>query len=156
VLYDALGFFDEPQIRAPVSAVAPVTSSAELRVSPLQLALAAAALSNGGELPAPRIALAVVTPVEGPVILPPLATPRRVFEAGASDRAALQLAAATDPYWLHIDSSRQPHSSTTWVLIGTLPDWQGPPLVCVVVLEEDHAALAASIARGVMDRALGR
>jgi hypothetical protein len=50
-----------------------------LLVSPLQMALAAASLSNGGARPAPRLAAAIDTPQSGWVILPPQTEPVTAF-----------------------------------------------------------------------------
>ncbi len=58
--YAALGFYDTPELRLPAAAAS--SPGSELRVSPLQMVLAAATLSSDGIRPAPRLAMAVDTP----------------------------------------------------------------------------------------------
>jgi len=55
-LYKQLGFYTPPNLFLPVAPV-DASNTATIRVSPLQMALAAAALSDHGMRPAPRIAL---------------------------------------------------------------------------------------------------
>jgi len=139
-LYEALGFYSTPQIRLPVTSAA--TSPDELHISPLQMALAAGAISNDGILPAPRIALALNTPQQGWVILPALGESRIAFpETNAHDTA--QELAGENPYWSFISvASDMP---LTWYLAGTLPEWSGTPLVLVVLLEQGNSSLASQI-----------
>ena len=69
-LYTALGFYSTPELHLPVAVAG--TPDQPLRLSPLQVALAAAALSHDGLRPPPRLAMAVKTPSQGWVVLPPL------------------------------------------------------------------------------------
>ena len=68
--YEKLGFYNTPELRLPAAAAAPNGTLVDLRVSPIQMAIAAAALSKGGLCPGAQIASAVETPVEGWVVLP--------------------------------------------------------------------------------------
>ena len=76
-LYQKLGFYSTPELRMPVASAGTNSDIQTLRVSPLQMAIAASALSNKGVRPVPRIALAVETPQQGWVILPALGQTRQ-------------------------------------------------------------------------------
>jgi hypothetical protein len=148
-LYDALGFYNEPQARMPVTAAA--TSPDDLRVSPLQMALATAALSNNGMRPPARIAVAVDTPQQGWVILPALEQPVEALPAPFA-RETIQAFAGENPYWSY--TSTADYAPITWHLAGTLPDWSSTPLALVVLLEEDNPTLAIEIGDGLLETAL--
>jgi len=149
-LNEVLGFYTEPQLRMPVSAAS--ASSDELRVSPLQMALAAATLSNNGIRPPARIALAANTPQQGWVILPALDKVSEALPGPFARETALTLA-GDDPYWSFTTSVKD--SPLTWYLSGTLPDWKGTPLALVVALEEDNPILANLIGSELLSIALG-
>jgi hypothetical protein len=134
-LHWALGFGAAPSIRLPVGAPGEDMGDRDLRVSPLQLAMAAAALTNDGVLPAPRLALAVNTPRQGWVVLPALDEPRLVFTQQAAHAAALQYRVASEARWQWSTTVSSPGQQLTWYVAGTLPEWQGPPLAVVVLLE---------------------
>ena len=118
------------------------------------MVLAAATLSNHGTRPAPRIALAVDTPQQGWVVLPPLSQPVNVIQPLEADLAAKSFAAQGQSYWEYAGQASRGERITTWYLAGTLPDWRGTPLAIVVVLEEDNLALARSIGRELATHSL--
>ncbi|MDI6770732.1 MAG: FtsW/RodA/SpoVE family cell cycle protein, partial [Anaerolineales bacterium] len=153
-LYDALGFYTTPDLRLPV--VAASTPSGELRLSPLQMALAAATLSNKGILPVPRLAMAVNTPQQGWVILPALGAPMQALAAQSADATAEALMARGQPFWQATGKGIeiQENRTITWYMAGTLPNWQGTPLALVVALEEDNSRLAEFIGQSLMNEAL--
>jgi cell division protein FtsW (lipid II flippase) len=141
-LLTSLGFYSEPQIQMPVAPASPQGTLKKLRVSPLQIALAASALSNDGLMPAARIAMAINTPAQGWVILPPDHDPVRVFSAEEITAAMPGLHLVGERFWSSAQTFRGNQKPITWYLIGTLPGWQGAPLAAVVVLEEDNLAFA--------------
>ena len=71
-VYDAFGFSTSPQLQLQIAESVTDADGDGIHISPLQVALAAAALSNHGMIPAPRIATAVNTPNDGWVVLPAL------------------------------------------------------------------------------------
>jgi hypothetical protein len=148
-LYEALGFFDEPQLRIPVATAG--DSIRNMRISPLQMALAAAAVSNNGIRPPARIALAVNTPQQGWVILPPLSEPVEALPGPFARDAALALA-GENTYWSFTSSDDE--ERLTWHLSGTLPDWSGTPLALVILLEDDNEILAKTIGQELLQTAL--
>jgi len=135
-MYKTFGFYRAPQIQLPI---APAASSADIdtmRVSPLQMVLASAALSNHGIIPAPRIAMAVDTPNQGWISLPALGMPIEALQASAADEAASSYLVENQSYWQYIGQARENSSSFIWYIGGTPPNWQATPLVIVVILEE--------------------
>jgi len=145
-LYADLGFYSAPELHLPVGSASPPAADELPRVSPLQLALAAATFSNAGVRPAPRIALAVDTPAQGWIILPTLTEPQPVL---SPERAALIVSALTPAdsiQWILSDSAREKEKAFRWFVAGTPSGWQGLPLTLVVLLEEDNEALARAIA----------
>lgn len=153
-LYDALGFHSTPQLRLPVAAA--VTASDDLRISPLQMALAAAAISNQGIRPVPRLTMAVNTPAQGWVILPSLGESAQAFSPNSTAATAESLSVSGQLFWQSggIGIEKQKLQFITWYLAGTLPGWQGTPLALVVALEEESSPLAESIGQAIMKEAL--
>jgi cell division protein FtsW (lipid II flippase) len=181
--FQDLGLFTAPALRLPTTSSLPLEESqdfeqlvlgqSDLRASPLQMALAAAALSAGGVRPAPRLVVAVDTPQAGWVVLPYLSEPAPVFTPPAAEAAARALtadgrngtgrdpASAPLPAWqslAHIPAIQGEQEGAnpglTWFLAGTLPGWNGTPLALALVLEEDNPALAEEIGHAVLRAAL--
>ena len=152
-ILDMLGLYSPPQIRLPVSASPGGTAADRLHVSPLQMAVAAATLSNHGVRPAPRIALAVNTPREGWVVLPALGDDVAVFSAEAADKASLHYASKGSALWSWRVTGASSRQVITWYLSGTLPDWRGTPLVSVVLLESSDLASATAIGNQLLQAA---
>jgi cell division protein FtsW (lipid II flippase) len=150
-LYSALGFFSAPELSLPVAETS--TPGEDLRLSPLQMALAAASLSNEGVRPAPRLAMAVDTPAEGWVILPGASEPLSALQPQNAASAAEVYILTGTPFWLLTASAGTPAEPFTWSLGGTLPNWQGNPVVVVVLLEEDYPLLANYIAQELLESA---
>jgi len=148
-LYENLGFYSEPQLRMLVTGAS--TSPDGLRISPLQMALATAALSNNGIRPPARIAVAVNTPQQGWVILPALEKSVEALSA-PSARETAQALAGENPYWSFTSTTNK--TPLTWFLAGTLPDWSGTPLALVVLLEENNSTLAGKIGKTILNTAL--
>ncbi|MCI0552402.1 MAG: FtsW/RodA/SpoVE family cell cycle protein [Anaerolineae bacterium] len=148
--YEALGFYRAPQLRIQVAEPLLNAEVKDLHVSPLQVALASAALSNHGTVPAPRIATAVNTPEEGWIVLPALGTSFTGIQASAADETAESLIVDGESYWAHTGSAKGADSTVTWFIAGTPPNWQATPMVVVVLLEEDNARLAEWIGRELL------
>jgi cell division protein FtsW (lipid II flippase) len=149
--YQALGFYSAPLLRMPVALAG--RPGEELRLSPLQMALAASALSADGIRPPPRMALAVDTPQQGWVVLPALDQESEVFSAQVARKTAQGMASASQLVW-EFSSIVSGETSLTWQLAGTLPDWKGAPLALVILLEENDPSLAQAIASEFLQVAL--
>lgn len=164
-LYNQLGFYTPPALRLPADSLSsPVAftdgpraflGQADIAVSPLQMALAAASLSNGGTRPAPRLASAVNTPEAGWVVLPALTEPARVFPGSIANQVADALTAERLPVWQVLASTPNgPQEYVTWYLAGTLPSWNGGPLTLVILLEENSPDLAQVIGQAILQAAI--
>jgi cell division protein FtsW (lipid II flippase) len=153
-MHEAFGFNATPQLQIETASAVTTATSNELHVSPLQAALASAALSNHGIMPAPRIAISVNTPQQGWVILPAQGTPSESVSASGADAAATAFIMGGKNYWSHIGRAVGDESRVTWFLAGTPPNWQATPLVVVVVLEEDNERHAQWIGQELLSDAM--
>jgi len=149
-IYQELGLFDPAEIRLPVGVPIAGTGITDARVSPLQIAAAAAAISGGGIEPAPRIVLAVQTPAQVWVVLPSLGESRAVYSPEAAKSAATDYGVAGTPFWQWRLTATSTAQTLTWYLGGTQPDWQGPPLVVVVLLEDRDVTAATELGLGLL------
>lgn len=149
-VYKTFGFDRAPLLRMQVAEPTTDEQGNDLHVSPLQAALAAAALSNHGSIPAPRLAMAVNTPNAGWVVLPASGTPFEAIPVEAADAAAQALQVDGENYWAHVGQAESEESPVTWFVTGTLPNWQASPLVVVVLLEENNTRLARHIGQELL------
>lgn len=154
--YRELGFFQPPTLGMPVAFDTGNSPLETLKASPLQMALAAGALSHEGIIPAPRIATAVNSPEQGWVILSAEGTPREAIQTEAANQAAASFIASGKSYWSHVGQSSRDEDIITWLLAGTLPDWKGTPLALVVTLEENNTFLANHIGNMLLNAALNQ
>ncbi len=153
-LYRNLGFYTTPALRMPVAAASPDAQLQSLRVSPLQMALGAAALSAGGVRPVPRIALAVDTPRQGWVILPALGQPQDALPQDEAAQAAQQLAVQNQTSWEWIGLASSAQETDTWFIGGTLPNWKATPLAVAVLIEGEQAQAARRIGESILQSAI--
>jgi len=149
-LYRALGFYTTPNLRLPAAQAS--TPTQDLRISPLQMALAVASLSNEGIRPSPRLVMAVKTPQQGWVILPALSDPVPALQPGSITSVIKQFQLSEHPLWEYASSvwDNSDKNNLTWYLAGTKPGWQGTPLALVIVLEENNPALASEIGQSLI------
>lgn len=150
--YTTLGFYSAADINLPVAAAS--TPGSPLRVSPLQMALAAATLSNDGIRPLPRLVMAVDTPIQGWVVLPALGESMKVFPSANAVGTAQGLMISGQPFWQWNARATQENHTFSWSLGGTLPNMQGSPLAVVVLLEENNLNKAGLIGRTLLEAAL--
>jgi cell division protein FtsI/penicillin-binding protein 2 len=153
-VYEAFGLTRTPSIRMPAAEPVLDAERQDLHVSPLQVALASAALSNHGSVPAPRIATAVNTPNDGWVVLPALGEPFEAVSAETADAIARSLTGEGRSYWSYVGEAESDESPVTWFIGGTPPNWQASPLVVAVVLEDDDVPLAEEIGAGLLTAAM--
>jgi cell division protein FtsW (lipid II flippase) len=151
-IYSALGFYTAPDLQLPVAVAGSPGNS--LRLSPVQVALTAAALSNNGIRPPPRLAMAVKTPSQGWVVLPALSEAVQALPAGAVASATEALMVRSRPFWQWNGLAGQADKTISWSVAGTLPDWQGTPLAVVVLLEDPNQQWAAFIGQELLGAAI--
>jgi len=129
-----------------------------LRLSPLQVALIAGAISNSGERPPPQLVMAVKTLQAGWVPISAMEEPRWVMVPMAARGIFQGLARRGTGTWeltmVMRDSSGQP---VTWFVGGKLPvDAQpGAPLAIALLLEADDSKAATEIGRAMLAEAIG-
>ncbi len=162
-LFRSLGFYDAPDARLPVSPPAadqPLASSRlaalgrdGMTVSPMQMALAAAVLTNNGVRPSPRLAISVETPHQGWIILPAQPS-QQVLPPQEIHQAVSRLASQDMPMWETVAAFSDQQTSVSWYLAGTLPNWGGSPLALAVLIEADDAPLVQSIGKSILSSAL--
>jgi len=153
-LFQTLGFFTAPNLRIPVAHASKATE--DLRISPLQMALAVAAISDDGIRPAPRLVMAVNTPQQGWVILPALSDPVQALQPDQITKGIEPFLISEPPVWEYGKSfwDATEKRSITWFLAGTQPGWQGTPLALVIVLEEDNLPFARMLGESLFTEAL--
>jgi hypothetical protein len=164
-LFNDLGFYPSPSVPLdlhgqvmPASLPRPgeaATGQGGLLVSPLQMALAAAALSSGGQVPPAQLVLAIEDTTGG--WLPQEATGRtgNPLSNAAAFSQAQRLAALNLPIWeLSAHAYGLNGESYMWYLAGSLNSGSGPQRVVVVLLEEGNQYRARSIGRSLLLAAL--
>ncbi|MFO7624636.1 MAG: FtsW/RodA/SpoVE family cell cycle protein [Anaerolineales bacterium] len=167
-LFQWMGFYSTPAINLPAAGSTGPDSLAdvqqysavgqsELRISPLQMALAAASLSNNGVRPAPRLVQAIQTDDASWVNQSTLADASPVFSSEAANAVALALRVNDLSVWQSVGRAQNaPGQAITWYLAGVLPDWAGPPAVLALLLEEDNPDRAIQIGQQILMVWMGR
>lgn len=164
-LFKRLGFYSTPNVLLPAQSqaapaqISDIKSAAagqtDVTVSPLQMAMAASALTSEGVRPPARLALAVNTPYQGWVILPAGESPKPIFSAKTVRQVTQSLAVTNQPFWQSVGRAKNgKNQSLTWMIGGTLPQWKGAPLAIAVLIESDNPTLAQSIGQGVLTTVL--
>ena len=159
--YQQLGLFDpplfdlapdgQPAPEAVPPAEQPGPGLDEMQVSPLQMALAAAVLSGGGNQPAPQLATAYDNRQAGWERLQDPLDASQVISPGAAHLAAQSMAVSDMPIWQSLALAPGEGGQTlTWYLGGTLPAWTGAPLALAVVLEEEDPVLVELIGQRLL------
>jgi hypothetical protein len=98
--------------------------------------------------------MAVRTPSQGWVVLPPLSEQVQVLPAVEVASAIQTLVVKSQPIWQWSGLAGQGSKTVSWSLAGTLPGWQGTPLTIVVLLEDANQQWAAYIGQQVLGSAM--
>lgn len=165
-LFGNLGFYHPPNLplelhsqRAPATLSRPGEAAAgegELLISPLQMALAAAAFSNYGELPSARLVLQIKDARGGWRELAFEGEVSRQLSNISAQSAAMKLANPVWPIWELTATALTDRSQTvTWYLAGSLAGENGDGRVVVVILESNQPNLARNIGLGLLLNSLG-
>jgi cell division protein FtsW (lipid II flippase) len=132
-----------------------ISGQSDFRVSPLQMARAAASLSAGGEMPEPQLTAALNIPGSGWMVIPAVDDNRQVFPELDADAVSWLLADDSLPIWQAVGRSvTSTDQVVTWYIAGTLPSWTGARFTLVTVLEADAPQEALDIGREMRVSAL--
>ncbi|NPV84749.1 MAG: FtsW/RodA/SpoVE family cell cycle protein [Anaerolineae bacterium] len=161
-LFHRLGFDQTPtlqlaqaqplQLPETLSANDILSSNPPVRITPLQMAIAASTLSHKGVRSAPIITLAVHTPHQGWVFLPGEA-PQKALPNEVIPQVTELITIPQTLLWQVHANAYQDEEVFTWYLAGTTPAWQGTPLVLVILLEENNPSEAERIGRQILESA---
>jgi hypothetical protein len=150
----ALG--DGPQIRLPAGEPLP-PDGAPPRLSPLQMALAAATVSDSGLRSAPQLVMAVKTPQSGWVPLQALEESRQVMDP-VSARGVFQGHALEDlGIWQATTVVEgELDQPLTWYVAGALPlaGQESAPMALALLLEGNHPDQAVRIGQELLLEAM--
>jgi cell division protein FtsW (lipid II flippase) len=121
--------------------------------TPLEIALAAATLSNAGVRPAPSIARLMRIPEGSWQLIPAINQPQQIVNPQSVDRATQILSLPDAQVWQIVSTPFG--QDITWFIGGTSQEWSGLPLAIAVVLEEVNIPLAEEIGQAVLSAAMG-
>ena len=152
-LYKDLGFTTQPQIQ--IETAKPFTipslsdtsqyiTTGNVRVSPLQMAVAAAELTNGGQKINPILISAYQSPSGDWVLLSKYEQSVKLANFDAPDAVNLLLQ-GNSPVWQASAQVVDQNKTISWYIAGTPANWQGVPFVIVIALEDSSAADAENI-----------
>ena len=126
----------------------------DILVSPLQIALAAASLSNDGNRPSAHLLNAIEEPQGDWIQYPSSTDSIRVFTPRTANQTALMLQAESLPIW---ESSAyaltERGTELTWYIGGTLPGPENDYAVAVL-LESRNNKLASNIGQMLLIEAI--
>jgi hypothetical protein len=120
--------------------------------TPLDVAFAAASLSNAGVRPVARLALSYQHPELGWQLFPPVGKAVKLLSSEDADTLNATLQSPDLPIWQI--TSIPDEQELTWYLAGTQSE-KSPPLTLVLVLEEENLLLAEEIGKTVIKAAVG-
>jgi cell division protein FtsW (lipid II flippase) len=161
-LYKELGFSSKPQIQietgsAPLipslSDVSQYVSGDSIRISPLQMAVAAAELTNGGQTVTPRLISAYQSPKGDWVLYPKIEPDTQLANLDARGATNLLLQNSL-PVWQIVAEVADKGNTLSWYVAGTPAKWQGVPLVIVIALENDSPGEAERIGQQLIQNSI--
>lgn len=135
---------------SPVNSLPDFFTSEEIRVSPLQMAVAAAELTNGGS----KITPTFVTAFQGPLgdwKYISAATNSGTVKAFTSSKAVSLLTQPDTPIWQVVANNHDQDKWVSWFIGGTPANWKGVPLAIVVVLEDSSPTQAVTIGHSLFN-----
>jgi len=158
-LFQKLGFYTAPSIPIPVSKPDPALpirqgdlaaiGEENLLVTPLQMALAASAITTNGFIPEPFLTTALQTP-DGKWTVLENQPGRQAISPIQSIFAREMLTLPDTNYWQTIGLAQSSFTTLTWFLGGTITTTSEVPLAIAVVLEEDNPSLAQQVGQKLL------
>ncbi|MGW8250366.1 MAG: FtsW/RodA/SpoVE family cell cycle protein, partial [Anaerolineales bacterium] len=120
-------------------------------LSPLDVALASAALSNHGIRPAPVLVGAVDTPSQGWVLLPQSSKAVQVLPMDTADARAASLRWDSEDLWeFSTGEETSKESPVSWYVGGVLPSDSRLPLALAVAIEDGSQQDAEKVGRAIL------
>jgi hypothetical protein len=163
-LYERMGFYSSPALHLAVADIDPPAVSdltaffrgaESIDISPLQMAVAASALSNDGILTAPRIVIGYQSSEGDWETLPKLGENQQALTAAQANGIAELLGVENSPLWRMTSTvTTAEDEPVSWFVAGTTSDWQGQPYVVVVVLEDNAPEEAAAIGTAILEQTI--
>lgn len=163
-LFQNLNFFSPPDLRLNVAQADPpdvedrdalYAGEGGFNLTPLQVALAASALTNQGILPAPRIVNGYQNSYGDWITLPKLGQNIQAVDTESSLWITNLLKDPDSPHWQIVSVvNTENDQNITWFVAGTIPDWQGQPTTVVVLLERNAPDLAEDIGLALLEQTI--
>jgi cell division protein FtsW (lipid II flippase) len=159
-LFTSLGFSSQLKIQIETTDPVSIPSLADvsqyittdrLRLSPLQLAVAAAELTNGGLKVSPVLVTAYQSPEGNWNLLTSLAAKPSIANFDAKDTVNMLVQGET-PVWQTVAQVVDKEKTVSWYIAGTPDKWQGVPFVLVIALEDSTAAQAELIGNQLINK----
>lgn len=162
--FESFGFFTAPKLHLPIAEV-PFTDMTNpsvfyqeidsILVSPLQMVMAASAITNQGIISGPRIVSAFQDAQKNWKTLPKLQGNNEVLSINTAEKINQLLKVEGLPYWqVTTTSNTKAGQQVAWFVAGTAPDWKGQPFVMVVVLENNTPETAQEIGRALIEKTM--
>jgi hypothetical protein len=136
-----------PAIRLPLA-----ETNLPEEATPLDVAFAAASLSNAGVRPVARLAISYQHPELGWQLFAPVGKAEKLLSPDDADTLNATLQSPDLPIWQITSIPNE--QDLTWYLAGTQTE-DSPPLTLVLVLEEENLLLAEEIGKTVIKAAMG-
>lgn len=158
----AFGLFSAPDLAIETAQPAPALTSEELdenpllvmeiNVSPVQMAMVAATITNNGVRPIPALVNSYLTPEGTWQALGPGKSVSTVLIPSLSAEVQAPLLSDTRPIWYQVGHAMiNEEEPLTWYIGGTTPEWSATPLAIAIAIEEDASDLALSIGNTLLN-----
>ena len=153
---EAFGLFSAPELAVETSQPATALTVEQLdqdplqvmgiNVSPIQMAMVAASITNNGARPAPALVNSYLTPEGSWQSLGPGKTVAVVYTPSLAAELQSELRSSNHTIWYQIGHALiNQEEPLTWYIGGTTPEWSATPLAIAVAIEADTSDLALTI-----------
>ena len=161
----AFGLFSAPSLALEVAPAAedPIAAGTldawfqapeKTTVSPLQMALVAATLTNDGYQPAPKLANSYQDENGNWIAFGQSTTQQQILDSAVAFRIRERLKAEKQAIWYQVGHANiADDEPLTWYIGGTTPEWTGTPLAIAIAIEGSQPALALQIGSALLNPA---
>ncbi len=159
---EAFGLFSAPELAIETAQPATTLTIEQLNqnplqvmdmtVSPIQMAMVAATITNNGVRPAPALVNSYLTPEGNWQALGPGKIVAEVFTSNISTEIQSGLLSSTQTIWYQIGHALiNQNEPLTWYIGGTTAGWSATPLAIAVAIEENAPNLALTIGNALLN-----